>query len=109
MNREEIRAWVESNSTMMPETHFTPDDLNHIAMCMEHLYEWAFGRWPDLGHFLTAVANNDFRLACTKADIPNRKALYLYALFMYNKLPADYMKGGEHRAIQSAKTSNHQA
>ena len=87
MTAEEIREWVERNSTLMPETHFTSDDLDHVAMCMEHIYEWAHGRWPDLGHFCRAIVDNDFRVACTKADIPNRKALYLYALFVYNCIP----------------------
>lgn len=87
MTYEEIRAWVELNSTLMPEIHFSAADLDHVAMCMQHLYEYWHGRWPDLGSFLTAVAKNDFRIACVKADIPNRKALYLYALFVSNKMP----------------------
>lgn len=89
MTRTEIREWVEDNTTLMPETHFTEGELAHIAMCMEHLYEWGHGRWPDLGHFLGAVADNNFKVACTRADDTNRKALYLYALFMYNKMPAE--------------------
>ena len=91
MTYEEIREWVGGNAGLMPETQFSTDEIDHIAMCMEHILEWYYGR-HDLGHFLTAVVRNDFRLACTKADTANRKALYLYALFVYNQLPADYIE-----------------
>ena len=92
MNRLEIRQWVEANATgLMPETQFTPDELDHIAMCMEHIYKWYFEGYP-IGDFLTAVVKNDFSNACFKADGINRKALYLYALFLANKIPYDYTK-----------------
>ncbi len=93
MTYDEIRQWVESNATMMPETfRFAPDELDHVAMCMEHIQEWYYGRRPDLGNFLRAVVRNDFRVACTRADDVNRRALYLYALFVFNKIPADYIE-----------------
>jgi len=87
----EIRKWVERNTTLMPDAKFTPDELDHIAMCMEHIHKWYYENYP-LGDFLTAVVRNDFRQACTKADDVNRKALYLYALFVFNQIPGDYIK-----------------
>lgn len=92
MNELEIRQWVEANAKgLMPEGSFTLDDLDHIAMCMHHIYKWYFEDYP-IGHFLTAVVRNDFSEACFQADGTNRKALYLYALFLANKIPLGYKK-----------------
>lgn len=90
MDRNDINNWVEQNATgLMPETGFTPDEIDHISMCMEHILKWYYEGYP-LGHFLTAIVGNDFCEACFKADGTNRKALYLYALFLANKIPFDY-------------------
>ena len=87
-----IKEWVKDNAEgLMPETHFTPDELEHITMCCNHLFEWATLDRP-LGNFLTAVKDNNFWKACTKADDTNRRALYLYAMFMLNWIPADKLK-----------------
>lgn len=88
-----IKEWVKDNAKgLMPETHFTDEELEHIAMCCEYLFEWATQGRP-LGHFLTAIKNNDFIKACIRADDVNRKALYLYAMFMLNRMPADKIRG----------------
>lgn len=90
MNESDIRQWVEQNAEgLMPETQFTLGELDHIAMCMHHIYRWYHEDYP-IGDFLTAVVRNDLCEACYKADDMNRKALYLYALFLANKLPFDY-------------------
>jgi len=104
MNRADIENWVGSNARgKMPEITFTLDEIDHIAMCMEHIYKWYHENYP-IGDFLTAVVRNDFNSACFHADDTNRKALYLYALFFANKLPADYMKkakgGNDARATE---------
>lgn len=92
MTRTEIDKWVVSNASgLMPDTPFTLDEIDHIATCMEHIYLWYHKDYP-IGDFLTAVVRNDFSEACFQADDPNRKALYLYALFLANKLPLDYRK-----------------
>ena len=75
----------------MPEIPLSFDELDHISMCMEHIYRWYYEGYP-IGSFLTAVVRNDFGEACFKADDTNRKALYLYALFLANKIPFDYRK-----------------
>lgn len=91
LSLQEITEWVIDNARgLMPETYFMAEDLGYISMCMEHIVKWYYEDYP-LGHFLTAVVQNDFRKACTRADDINRKALYLYALFMYNKVPGDYL------------------
>ena len=92
MNQSDIRQWVEANSNgLMPTIPLTLDELDHIAMCMHHIYKWYHKDYP-IGVFLTAVVRNDFTEACFQADDINRTALYLYALFLANKLPMDYRK-----------------
>jgi len=92
MDRIDIEKWVEDNAVgLMPEIPLAPDEIKHIAMCMEHISKWYFEDYP-IGDFLSAVVRNDFCQACIRADDINRKALYLYALFLYNKIPGDWRK-----------------
>ncbi len=89
LNQNDIQKWVDANARGLMTTQFTDDEIGHISMCMHHIYRWYHEGYP-IGHFLTAVVRNDFSLACVKADDTNRKALYLYALFLANKIPGDY-------------------
>ena len=92
MEQLDIRQWVESNAkALMVETDFTDKELDHISMCMHHIYRWYYEDYP-IGDFLTAVVRDKFSVACFKADDINRKALYLYALFLANKIGYDYRK-----------------
>lgn len=103
MNRNDIKKWVESNATnLMPEIPLEPDEIEHISMCMEHICKWYFDDYP-IGNFLTAVVRNDFSEACFRADDINRKALYLYALFLANKLPFDYRKKALGPSVKTAR------
>jgi len=88
----DIRKWVGENAkALMQSTHFSISDLDHITMCMEHIYAWYHYDYP-VGGFLTAVLKDNFMEACLHADDINRKALYLYALFLANKIPSDYKR-----------------
>lgn len=90
MDEAEIRQWVEANARgLMPDTQWADGDLDHIAMCMHHIYRWYHEGYP-IGDFLTAVVRDEFSSACFRADGTNKKALYLYALFLANKIPYDY-------------------
>lgn len=92
MKEAEIRQWVKQNAEgLMPDTTFTLDELDHIARCMHHIFLWYYEDFP-IDEFLTPVVRNDFSEACFQADGTNRKALYLYALFLANKLPLDYRR-----------------
>ena len=87
MTKEEIREWVEGEleyEGLLPE-----DTLNHLTMCLEHITFWYNKGYP-IGSFLTAVLQNDFMRATCLADDINRKYLYVYAKFIYDRLPADY-------------------
>ena len=89
MELAEIRKYVEDNN----ESHLTPDELDHVAMCMEHIIKWYYDDYP-LGSFLSAVVSNDLMAAVFQADDINRKALKLYAYFLTWNLPADWRKKG---------------
>jgi len=92
MDYRDIRQWTEQNANgLMLEVSFSQDDVDHIAMCLDHIYRWYHEGYP-IGDFLTAVVRNDFCEACYHADDANRKALYLYAIFLANKIPFDYRK-----------------
>uniref|UniRef100_A0A6M3LKC3 Uncharacterized protein n=1 Tax=viral metagenome TaxID=1070528 RepID=A0A6M3LKC3_9ZZZZ len=91
MNYQEIREYAEQNNEM----NLTPDELDHVAMCMEHIYLWYHEGYP-LGGFLQAVVVNDLTEALFRADSINIKALKLYAYFLTWNLPADWReKGGK--------------
>jgi len=77
MDYTEIRKYVEDNN----EPNLTPEELDHVAMCMEHLQKWYYEGYP-LGDFLTAVVRNDLVDAVFRADDVNIKALKLYAWFL---------------------------
>ncbi len=89
MEESEIRQWVEDNASLQPDIFIAPHDLDHVAMCMHHIWQWYFEDRP-LGDFLTAVVKDQFSRACITADSVNRKALYLYAMFCLNKIGYDY-------------------
>ena len=84
---QEIREYAENNN----EPNLTPEELDHVAMCMEHISRWYYEDYP-LGGFLTAIVNNDLLEACFRADDVNIKALKLYAYFLTWNLPADWRK-----------------
>lgn len=90
MEQSDIRQWVESNARgLMPDIPLMPEELDHVTICLHHIYKWYHEGYP-LGDFLTAVVRNDFAEACVRADDVNRKALYLYAMFCLNKIDYDY-------------------
>ena len=90
MEESEIRQWVEDNAKgLMQDIPLEPEDLDHVAMCMHHIWQWYFEGRP-LGGFLTAVVEDQFAEAALRADDSNRKVLHLYALFCRNKLGFDY-------------------
>jgi len=87
MNYTEIRKYVEDND----EVGLTPDELDHVAMCCEHINKWYYEGYP-LGGFLTAVVRNNLIETVFQADGVNIKALKIYAYFLTWNLPADWRK-----------------
>jgi len=90
MEQSEIKDWVRRNDEgLSPSPHFSDAELDHLAICMHHIQRWYYESFP-LGSFLSAVVRNDLCEACFRADDVNRRALYLYALFLANKIPSDW-------------------
>jgi len=90
MEQSDIRAWIEDNARYNEVLfRLTSEELDHVAMCMHHIYRWYHEGYP-LGDFLTAIVQDKFAEACFRADDINRKAFYLYALFLANKIGFDY-------------------
>jgi len=85
MEYNEIREYVERNN----EPGLIPDELDHVAMCCEHIQKWYYEGHP-LGSFLDAVVRNDLMEAVLKADDVNIRALKIYAWFLTWNLPADW-------------------
>ena len=85
MDYTEIRQYVEDNN----ETGLSANELDHVAMCMEHISKWYYEDYP-LGGFLTAIVRNDLINAVFQADDINLKALKIYAYFLTWNLPADW-------------------
>ena len=93
MTLVEIRKYAEDNN----EPNLTSNELDHVAMCMEHLQKWYHEDYP-LGNFLTAIVNNDLRNAVFQADDINIKALKLYVWFLTWNLPSDWRKKAQLRS-----------
>lgn len=81
-NTVEIRKYLEDNN----EPNLTPEELDHITMCVDHIQKWYYEDYP-LGSFLTAVVKNDLMGAVFQADCINSKALKLYAWFLHWEMP----------------------
>lgn len=100
MDEAEVRQWLKRNAdNLTPEIPLDTTELDHVAKCMHHIWQWYFEDRP-LGDFLTAVVKDEFAEACIKADDANRKSLYLYALFLHHHIGYDYRdkaskKGGK--------------
>jgi hypothetical protein len=87
LSKDDIKSWVLQNAS--DNTELDASELDHVATCLEHIYRWYHKGYP-VGGFLTAVIRGNFSEICFRADSTNRKVLYLYALFLTNKLPSDY-------------------
>ncbi len=87
LTKEDVKAWTKDQSGMKSATD---EELDHVAMCLHHIYRAAKENYP-VGHFLIAVLENDFIKACGCADSTNARFLPIYAKFLYNVAPADWV------------------
>ena len=86
LTQEEVKAWAKQQS----ETRDLDEkELDHVAMCLHHLFLWHRKDYP-IGHFLMAVVENDFMLACGRADSTNSRVLPIYAKFLFNCAPGNW-------------------
>ena len=87
MTYEEIRKYASDNS----ESKLSSDELDHVAMCLEHIQKWYYEDYP-LGDFLTAVVNNDLLKSVFLTDDINIKTLKIYTYFLTWNILADWRK-----------------
>jgi len=85
MDYTEIREYAERNN----EPGLNSKELDHVAMCMEHIQKWYYEDYP-LGGFLAAIVRNDLIDAILRADGVNIRALKMYAWFLTWNLPSDW-------------------
>ena len=96
MTEQEIREWITRNN----EPHLSEEEIDHVAMCLDHLSRWFYEGYP-VGDFLKSVIANDLMEAVARADSTNLKGLKLYMYFTRNHLPYDWndMKKAKIRAM----------
>ena len=91
LNEAKIKEWCtqfgEFNKLRRP-------DKDHIVNQLCTIVKWYDGKrsLSDLGHFLKAVIQNDFINATCRADLANYRCLCVYAKFLYNMIPMDYVE-----------------
>lgn len=90
-DEQDIFKWVKDTLNDLYWTSFNDEEIEHIAMCCEHIYKWYYEDYP-LGGFLTSIVRNDLCEACFRADDINQRALKIYVLFLTWKIPADWRK-----------------
>ena len=70
-------------------TMLSPTNLQHIGMCLHHIYLW----WLDnksLGSFLWAFIKNDLTSTFQKADSVNWLGLGIYIEYLHWHAPQDW-------------------
>ena len=91
MEIQQIEQWITDNLNRIPTKTLNPSEVEHVAMCLDHLTRHFVEDYP-VGGFLSAVVANDFCEGIFRADDINLKALPLYPLFIWNCLPDGYAR-----------------
>lgn len=94
MSRSYLRLFVKEQGEAK---HFNDKAIDHVTDGLMNLCRWYESHQAplkpiSLGGFLTAVIENNFIEAITRADDTNLKALPIYARFIYASMPPDYRK-----------------
>ena len=91
LTKEQIKEWMEKQ----PESAILNEEgSDHVCFCLKGIVDWYNDGRP-LGSFLTAVVKNDLIDACGRADDINVSVLSIYAKFLFNKVPMDYVRKAE--------------
>lgn len=99
LTKDNVKTWAKNQSEMKDATN---EELDHVAMCLHHIYRAAKENYP-IGHFLSAILENDFMKACARADNTNARVLPIYAKFLYNIAPADWVHKQRGKEKKSSK------
>ena len=70
------------------------EEITHITSILWNIVLWYYDQPSSLGGFATYIIKNDLRKAVLNADTTNLRAIKIYALFMYNIMPGDYIRKG---------------
>jgi len=87
LTKQDIESWVKKQSE---GKLLSNEETSHVANCLTAIFKW-YHEGYEPGHFLSSVLRNNFMSACTSADSTNSKVLPLYAKFLYNCVPGDYV------------------
>lgn len=90
LTREQIYDYLVNDVIGMGGREMSVSNLQHVAECCHHLYQWATHQLPSVGNFLTAVIANDLMKSIQYADETNRDLLWVYVIFMYNVAPSGW-------------------
>lgn len=85
LSREDIADYLKNN--LDASAHLTDDELAHVVDLMHSLVCWSIGERAIIGDFLTAIVENQLDKAAMYADGTNKRALWLYPMFLYNVAP----------------------
>ncbi len=83
INKDRIKQQAEDHRQKLIKTG---EGMNVPHRTAAALARWAVYAGPG-GHFISAVLENDFARAATRADLENGRHLQDIALFLYNYLP----------------------
>ena len=104
ITRKQVEDYVRENAEMATGAAKFPakgplseDDITHITSILYNIVLWYYDQPSGLGGFAGHIIKNDFRKAVLNADTTNLRAIRVYASFMYNMMPGDYMQKAEER------------
>ena len=87
---KELLSYLKDNSTAIQKEIFGEKEYTHIVHCLKSLVAELFGLYSS-GELSPILQNNLFRAVSICDDI-NVLALNLYVKFLYNKIPAEFLR-----------------
>jgi len=89
LTRQDILAYLNRNVFTVRDDKPSDAEAHALAGMCYALYSWSIGE-GSLGHFLTAVKNNDWAGICDHGDTLNSRYHWVYRMFLYNCAPGNW-------------------
>lgn len=86
---EDFRKWAYKQEEYIA---LNEEERAHVDHMIQDLLAWFFEDHQTLGHFLTAMMQNDLLETVGRADLTNLKMIGFYVRFLYNYFPMSYHK-----------------
>lgn len=106
ITRDFVEQYVRTNASMATgcapfpaKGPLSEEDITHITSILYNIVLWYYDRPSGLGGFGSHILRNDFRKAVLNADNVNLRAIRIYALFMFNIMPQDYIEKAQRVAM----------